>query len=226
MQRVVMSRAADKAYFIIREAILNGNLKEAEKIVEEDLVELCQVSRTPVRDALKKLNYEGFIKLKQNQGGWVRQWSKEEVREVFEARALVEGYIIQLTTDKVTDEDIAFLTNNVSDLENIIASHIDKNINVESIIPIFLENNREFHDKLYEICRNDRLRNLMFALSPPPLVHRTAKVFDFKRIQQSCNDHKMIVTALKSKDRKWAQSVMQAHILAAADSYSEHFNDF
>ena len=120
MQRVVMSRAADKAYFIIREAILNGNLKEAEKIVEEDLVELCQVSRTPVRDALKKLNYEGFIKLKQNQGGWVRQWSKEEVREVFEARALVEGYIIQLTTDKVMDEDIAFLTNNVSDLENII----------------------------------------------------------------------------------------------------------
>ena len=114
MQRVVMSRAADKAYFIIREAILNGNLKEAEKIVDEDLVELCQVSRTPVRDALKKLNYEGFIKLKQNHGGWVRQWSKEEVREVFEARALVEGYIIQLTTDKVMDEDIAFLTNNVS----------------------------------------------------------------------------------------------------------------
>ncbi len=108
MQRVVMSRAADKAYLIIREAILNGNLKEAEKIVEEDLVELCQVSRTPVRDALKKLNYEGFIKLKQNQGGWVRQWSKEEVREVFEARALVEGYIIQLTTDKVMDEDITF----------------------------------------------------------------------------------------------------------------------
>ena len=63
-----MSRAADKAYFIIREAILNGNLKEAEKIVEEDLVELCQVSRTPVRDALKKLNYEGFIMLIQNQG--------------------------------------------------------------------------------------------------------------------------------------------------------------
>ena len=58
-----MSRAADKAYFIIREAILNGNLKEAEKIVEEDLVELCQVSRTPVRDALKKLNYEDLLSL-------------------------------------------------------------------------------------------------------------------------------------------------------------------
>ena len=52
---------------------------------------------------------------------------KKKFREVFEARALVEGYIIQLTTDKVMDEDIAFLTNNVSDLENIIASHIDKN---------------------------------------------------------------------------------------------------
>ena len=50
---------------------------------------------------------------------------------------LVEGYIIQLTTDKVMDEDIAFLTNNVSDLENIITSHIDKNINVESIILYF-----------------------------------------------------------------------------------------
>ena len=86
-----MPKAAEQAYLIIREAILNGQLKEAEKIVEEELVELCQVSRTPVRDALKKLNYEGFITLKENQGGWVRRWSKEEVREVFEARALVEG---------------------------------------------------------------------------------------------------------------------------------------
>lgn len=221
-----MPKAADQAYLIIREAILNGQLKEAEKIVEEELVELCQVSRTPVRDALKKLNYEGFITLRENQGGWVRQWSKEEVREVFEARALVEGYIIQLTADKVQEDDITFLAGNVANLEDIIAAHIANNENVESILPLFLENNRAFHDKLYEICRNDRLRNLMFALSPPPLVHRTAKVFDFKRIQQSCHDHKMIVTALKSGDRNWAQSVMQAHILAAADSYAEHFNDF
>ncbi|EJW21308.1 hypothetical protein IMCC14465_11040 [alpha proteobacterium IMCC14465] len=221
-----MPKAADKAYYIIREAILNGELKEAEKIVEEDLVDLCQVSRTPVRDALKKLNYEGFIILKENQGGWVRQWSKEEVREVFEARALVEGYIIQLTADKVQEDDIIFLADNVSHLEEIIAAHISANENVDTILPLFLENNRAFHDKLYEICRNDRLRNLMFALSPPPLVHRTAKVFDFKRIQQSCHDHNMIVTALKSGDRKWAKSVMQAHILAAADSYAEHFNDF
>ena len=146
-----MPKAADQAYLIIREAILNGQLKEAEKIVEEELVELCQVSRTPVRDALKKLNYEGFITLRENQGGWVRQWSKEEVREVFEARALIEGYIIQLTADKVQEDDITYLAGNVANLEDIIAAHLDNNENVESILPLFLDNNRAFHDKLYEI---------------------------------------------------------------------------
>ena len=106
-----------------------------------------------MRDALKKLNYEGFITLKENQGGWVRQWSKEEVREVFEARALVEGYIIQLTADKVQEDDITYLAGNVANLEDIIAAHIANNENVESILPLFLENNRAFHHKLYEICR-------------------------------------------------------------------------
>lgn len=216
-----MAQASEIAYIRIREAILSGQLAQGQKLVEEELVKICNVSRTPVRDALKKLAFEGYIILKKNQGGWVKTWAAEEVEEVFAARALMESHIVEIAAKKARDSDLEVLAGLVDALDALI----EQNLPLDELVPAFLTNNRKFHDKLYEMSENSRLCNLMQALSPPPVVHRTAQFFDAKRIQQSNHDHRMLLTALQAHDEGWARTLMRAHVQAAAVSYAAYFSE-
>ncbi len=212
-----MTNASDIAYRIIRKSIIDGDLVQGEKISEEAMVRLCDVSRTPVRDALRQLSFEGYVLQRKNQGAWVKSWSDEEVKEVYEARARMEGLIVRLVATKISDAGLAKLATNTDDMARVIAHEQDPLALAER----FLGLNREFHDQLYEIANNPRLSDLMPALSPPPVVHKTAKNFNRDRVQQSNEDHRALVRAFSKSDANWAESVVKSHIYAAYVSYRD-----
>ena len=214
-----MSAASERAYHLIREAIVDGRLDTGLKLNEEELVKICSVSRTPVRDALKKLAYEGYIIIRKNQGAWVKTWSELEVREVFDARVVMEGYIVGLAAEKATPAAVESLGAVVDEFEGLMAEKPSLN----ELVPLFLDNNQKFHELIYDIADNPRLSDIMRAVSPLPVVYQTANSYDVQRITQSNLDHRRMVASIAAKDTKWAQVIMEGHIHAAAAAYNKVF---
>ncbi|MGC6472448.1 MAG: GntR family transcriptional regulator [Parvibaculales bacterium] len=214
-----MSAASERAYSLIREAIVDGRLDTGRKLNEEELVKICSVSRTPVRDALKKLAYEGYIIIRKNQGAWVKTWSELEVREVFNARVVMEGYIIGLAAEKATPTAVKSLGALVDDFEAVMA----RKPGLNKLVPLFLDNNQQFHELIYDIADNPRLSDIMRTVSPLPVVYQTANSYDVARITQSNLDHRRMVASIAAKDKKWAQVIMEGHIHAAAAVYNKNY---
>ena len=89
-------KAARKAYEVIRNEIIEGRFAPGDRITEADIAEKAEVSRTPVREALRRLEAEGLIRFVPNQGAFVSSWGDDVVEETFELRALLEGYAARL----------------------------------------------------------------------------------------------------------------------------------
>src|SRR5215203_6092246 len=101
-----MARAAEAAYGIIREGILSGELARGQRLREEELALRAGVSRTPVREALRRLDAEGLVDFTPNRGARVTAWSERELEDVYEARALLESYGARLAATRVTAEEL------------------------------------------------------------------------------------------------------------------------
>jgi len=227
-----MLQASDIAYNHIRNAIIAGDFPQGERLTEEALVAFCNVSRTPVRDALQRLDFEGYVVSRKNKGVWVRPWSLEDVRAAYQARALIEGFNAAEAARRITPKIIAQLEHLVQDMEQKLANYAhnagdktgDKTGDeAGTLAGLFLDNNQQFHNIVIDTAGNQSIRNAIRAVTPPPIVRRTAHVFDRKRIAESNDHHRSLVAALAAKDSTLAEAVMRTHILAAASSYEKYY---
>ena len=101
-----MARAVDKAYEVIRNAVLQGEFGVGFRLKENELAESIGVSRTPIREALRRLNSEGLIDFKSNHRATVARWSEENVEDMFRLRALLEGFATGLAAERISDGQI------------------------------------------------------------------------------------------------------------------------
>jgi len=104
-----MSRASDRAYNHIRNMILSGELQPGVQIREEELAELCGVSRTPVRDALRRLEAELFVRRNESQRSFVSDWSLDDLEEAFQLRAMLEAYAARRAATRISWDQLARL---------------------------------------------------------------------------------------------------------------------
>ena len=104
-----MSKSTDKAYAAIYDALTAGRFRPGEHLAEERLAREIGVSRTPVREALRRLSTEGFVEFMPNQGGRVPSLSFDDVKEIFDLRVILEGYAASLAARKMTMDKIAEL---------------------------------------------------------------------------------------------------------------------
>ena len=87
-----MGKAAETAYAVIRKRILAGDFSRGERLREEELAQIAGVSRTPIREALRRLDAEGLVEFLPNRGASVTAWTEQELDDLYAARALIEGY--------------------------------------------------------------------------------------------------------------------------------------
>ena len=104
-----MSRASERAYNNIRSMILSGELQPGSQIREEALAELCGVSRTPVRDSLRRLEAEMFIRRNDSQRSFVADWSLDDLEDAFQLRAMLEAHAAKRAASRVTREQLGLL---------------------------------------------------------------------------------------------------------------------
>ena len=206
-----MSNAVDRAYGKIRAGILDGLLAPGSRLKEKELVEFCGVSRTPVRDALRRLAAEDFVSIQPNQGAQVRSWTKEDLDDLFALRALLEGYAARRAAELITDEGLSRLENAIGQMNEILQADLPQ----QEKISEFLRLNRAVHEPIWEASGSKRLIKFLSTLVEQALVVHTVKYFTMDRIATSHRHHEDLLKALKARDESWAESIMTNHIHAA-----------
>ena len=187
----------------LREAIRNGVLKPGERIMEIQLAEELGVSRTPVREAIRKLELEGYVVMMPRRGTYVASMSIRDINEIFEIRTALESLSNGLAADHITDEELEHLQR----LLVIIGGYI-KEGNIEKIV----ETDIEFHDMMYHAARNTRLVGIISNLRDQLTRFRTLSMSYPGRLEATIEEHRLIVEAIARGDRKAASKAAERHM--------------
>lgn len=208
VSKTTRARPADKAYETIRDGILKGHWQGGAHLTEQKLVDLIGISRTPIRDALRRLDNEGLVTISRNSGARVARWDKAEIDQLFDLRVLLEGHAAALAADKIDSARLDKMTHLCDQMEDIV-----KNEEFPSF-PQFAKLNDQYHTHILSASGNARLGLMVRQITSMPLVLRTYAHYAPDSLERSMQHHREIVMALGFRDGLWAQSLMQAHIRA------------
>lgn len=204
-----MSEATSRAYNFLRAGILKGEFPAGVRLLETTIAEQAGVSRTPVREAIRKLHAEGMVILRPHFGAVVRSWTLEELEDIFSLRAVLEAHAVERAATRTTPQQ-------VKELSALARKMIDL---AESRKPGYRDRigdlNAEFHRKLIEASGSERVRTMMSQVLDMPLSLRTILRYDDAALARSVHHHLEIVAAVECRDSAWAGSVMRTHVLAA-----------
>lgn len=206
-------RAAARAYTAVREGILCGTYAAGSRLTETDLAQAAGVSRTPIREALRRLHAEGLVEFEPNHGAIVAAFELEDAEEIFELRALLEPICARRAAERATP---ALIT----ELRALSRQQIAESTRR---LPGFLtrigELNDRFHRSVQRAADSPRLAKTLAGLIEAPLILRTFAKYAPAELQRSADQHLELVEAIEARDGTWAQSIMRAHILAGRATY-------
>lgn len=187
----------------LRDAIVSGVLKPGERLMEIQLAEELGVSRTPVREAIRKLELEGFVVMLPRRGTYVSDISLKDINEVFEVRTALDVLAAGLAAERITDEE----TEELERLLVEIAEHI-KSGDMDKIV----ETDEDFHDVLYKASRNERLVGIINNLRELLQRFRTVSMSYPGRLTNTLDEHRRLVEAISQRDMETAQQIAREHM--------------
>lgn len=205
-----MARLADSAYDTLRHQILSGELVHGERLAEEEIAETLGISRTPVREALRRLAAEGLVDVAPNRGASVARWESADLQEIFDLRAILESYAAEQATSNTSPELFATLESICDEMESTYARSKGSRA-----LQALASGNRRFHRSIMEAADSPRLLAMIDSLTHVPVVMQTFTQYSPHALERSLHHHREILDAMRAGDATWAASVMRAHILAA-----------
>ncbi len=195
---------AESVYQKLRDHIVFGHLQPGERLAEKQLAAQMGVSRTPVREAIFRLEREGLIQVLPRQGAMVRRLSLEEARQVYEVRALLEGLAAQLAARNRPADTLAELRQVLDASRQVMAAQDTREL---------IRHNNRFHDLIVEMAGNQVLHTILSQLrSQVNLLRITLWSVFPGRSEQTLAEHESIYAALAAGDEEGAQAAAQAHI--------------
>jgi DNA-binding GntR family transcriptional regulator len=196
-------RLAEIAYDRIIAAIRDGDIASDDQLVQEKLAQELQISRTPVREALLRLEQDGILVASSARGGFsIRRASPDEVRELYDARAAVEAQALRLLTLQKSSDKIAVLRKTIAAEENIRSKKVSDYFNA----------NRAIHRKIVELSDNRFLLELFDNLWNRFVSYNLFTAFESLDPSKSFGDHMRLVRAIETGDPKNAMDAMVDHI--------------
>ena len=203
-----MANAAELAYMFILDRILAGDLAPGERLREEELAKKLGVSRTPIREAIRRLAAEGLIEVEANRGALIPKIDPREVDEIFDLRALLEGYGAEQATLNISRRALSNLREFAEEMRDEVGK---PQIDLGRLAGL----NTAFHQGIFNGAANSHLINIRYLVTRLPLIYRTYRLYTREELIHSVNQHIEIVTAVGHGDQTWAGNAMRAHILAA-----------
>lgn len=194
----------ERTYEHLKSVILSGRFRPGERLAEEHLAEELGVSRTPVREALHKLEQDGLIEPLESRGFCIPHDSPEEVADLFDLRTVLEGYTLRLICERITDEQIKVLEE--------LADKSDDALRRERLDEVF-HWNTEFHDALHGMVADKRrFHSLIVNMRKYVLRYRKETLQSLEAGHRASEGHRQILLALKTKDPEICERVMRIHI--------------
>lgn len=201
----------EEVYQRLREAILKGEIAGGERLVHEDLAGRFGTSRIPVRDALKRLMADGLVDVDERGIYRVSRCGIEDVEEIYALRLLLESHAVALAVPQLRADELAKLERLQESMEQAADAGDSE---------AYVQLNQAFHRQLYESANQPRLTRIIHGLwqGLPPLTPMTLE----NRLQQSNQEHRAIIKALRQRDAEGAVQAMRKHIAAAGAALRDY----
>lgn len=204
-----IDKPAERAYEGIRRAILSGMLPGGTHLGEQSLAQMTGTSRTPVREALRRIVSEGLAH-EDGRSRFVAEFPFEEVVIVFDIRARLESYAARLAAESITDDELSNLSRIIAEIDTLSALPADRDM-----IRYFAELNTEFHAAIIAATKSPQMQNLSARATSIPLEMIKQFVWSQEvNIHRSNQQHRDILLALENRNPMAAEAIMSAHILS------------
>jgi DNA-binding GntR family transcriptional regulator len=193
----------DVVFNTLREAILKGDLKPGERLMELQLAAKLGVSRTPIREAIRMLEQEGLAVTMPRKGAEVAKMTLKDMEDVLEIREALDELAVRIACAKISEEQLARLIAVKEQFENSTRTGDVKRI---------AEADVSFHDVIYEATDNPKLVTLLNNLREQVYRYRVEYIKDPKNYPTLIAEHEAIVEGLKNRDQNAATLAMHAHV--------------
>lgn len=193
-------------YQVLREAIVEGTLAPGQHLAEQQLAEELGVSRTPVREALRRMALEGFVVMVPRRGAYVAGMSLKDMNDVFELRMALEGLAAYLAAQRITPQEQVVLKETLEQLEAATAAGDKDQV---------ISTDTRFHALIYAASRNRRLIQIVGNLSDQIQSFRLQSLFAPGRLKDTMREHKRLMAAIERHDSQAARKLAEEHIRQA-----------
>jgi DNA-binding GntR family transcriptional regulator len=200
---------------VIREAIIEGRLEPGRRLKEEELARELGISRTPVREALLMLQAEGLVVATPNRGATVRVHAAPDLEDLYELRALLEGYAARRAAERIARRDLTLLRRSCDRFDRL-----DPGLDLRGVV----RENLFFHNTILEVAASERLSELVRKVIEMPLVYNSYRWYSGDQMRISAHYHRQIVKALADGDADRAELIMKEHLFEARDLLIAHMH--
>ena len=192
----------------LRGLILTGEYGPEERLIEEQLAQRLGVSRTPVRQALTMLEAEGLVEIAPNRGATVCSFSIEDVWDIYDLRAVLEGHAARRATGRIEGGELERMRKLAGEMEGLAGRFDDH----EDEIRVLVALNQEFHGTIVEASRNRRLQRLINRTVEIPLMFKAFFWYTPHERAISNQYHRRILEALEKGEADRAEIIMREHV--------------
>jgi DNA-binding GntR family transcriptional regulator len=193
-------------YDRIKAAIASNELAPGTPLVETALAEWCEVSRTPIREALTRLEQDGLV-IRSDRGLVVRMRSQEEILDIYEIRIILEGTAARMAAARRSAIDLINLRRAAEDIRKVEPG------NQEAMA----SSNRDFHHVLWRATHNESLIDLLARLDFHIARYRVTTLAEPGRWDESMHEHHELVDAIEARDEERAEQISRRHFTEARD---------
>ncbi len=193
----------DVVFNTLREAILKGDLEPGERLMEIALANRLGVSRTPIREAIRKLELEGLVVMIPRKGAQVASITKKDLQDVLEVRSSLEVLATELACERIDENQLASLQDALKHFEEVLGN---------SDVSVIARADVAFHDVIFEATNNARLVQILNNLREQMYRYRLEYLKDFSSHGRLLEEHKRLVEAIAGRDKQKAVDIIKAHI--------------
>lgn len=200
----------------LRESIILGKMPPGERLMEIQLAEQLGVSRTPVREAIRKLELEGLVIMEPRKGAYVSEVSLKDIKDALEIRVSLEGLGAYLAAERIEKNELEMLIKKHEELKE----YADKK-DVAGI----LEKDAELHEIIFNAARNSKLIDMVDSLREQVQRFRISYVSTHEQASQLYKEHKKIIDAIVKRDKEMAKKYAEEHIEISKKHIVSHFTN-
>ena len=193
----------DVVFNTLRKAILTGTLKPGERLMEVHLANKLGVSRTPIREAIRKLELEGLVIMIPRRGAEVAQITEKSLKDVLEVRRALDALSVELACDRITEEELGTLKKACDDFETAVR---EKDVSVIAKADVAL------HDIIVKATGNQRLQQLVNNLAEQMYRYRFVYIKDESQHDKLIAEHKEIFESIAGRGKERASRAAKLHI--------------